>query len=195
MAELTGFFQPGTGALSKFLTANAGAIELQGSQYVLKSGKPSFANLINQAAGIQRSLYPNNSASPQYQFSLKATVPQHMTGETVRIDGQTLNVVGNGQNAQSLTWPGHVGEAELTISDLTYGQSTGTWAAFRLFQNYNWSPVAGGYRLDGQLLGPGGQIVKFKGEPVVVEFELMTNGVPLFERGYLAGLKCPAGTK
>jgi len=195
MAELTVFFQPGTGTLSKFLTANAGAIELQGSQYVLKSGKPSFANLINQAAGIQRSLFPNNSASPQYQFSLKATVPQHMTGETVRIDGQALNVVGNGQNTQSFTWPGHVGEAELTISDLTYGQSTGTWAAFRLFQNYNWSPVAGGYRLDGQLLGPGGQIVKFKGEPVVVEFELMTNGVPLFERGYLAGLKCPAGTK
>ena len=194
LAELNGFFQSGAGTLSKFLEANKPVFELQGSQYTLKSGRLSFTNLINQAAGIQRSLYPNNSASPQYQFSLKATVPQHMTGETVRIDGQTLSVVGNGQNTQSFTWPGRVGEAELTISDLTYGQSTGTWAAFRLFQNYTWSPIPGGYRLQGQLLGPGGQVVKFKGEPVLVEFELLTSGVPLFQRGYLAGLRCPAGT-
>jgi hypothetical protein len=43
-----------------------------------------------------------------------------------------------------------------------------------------------------QVKGFGGQQAKINGKPLVAEFELDSGNVPFFQRGYLAGLKCPA---
>jgi type VI secretion system protein ImpL len=195
LAELSGVFQPGTGAVSKFLDANKAVFELQGSQYVQKSGKTSFAYLINQATSVQRALFAGNSTQPQFQFNLRAHVPDGKTSETVTIDGQELKLTGTAPSTKTFTWTGTPAGATLTLSGETYGQYPGPWGVFRLFNEYTWTPTSVGFHLEWPIRGQSGQIVQYNGKDEVAEFELESVSVPLFKRGYIEGMKCPAGAK
>ncbi len=195
LPDLDGVFQPGTGALSKFLNANKAVFELQGSQYMQKSGKTSFTNLLDRATSVQRALYPGNSIKPQFQFTLKARAPEGETSEGVTIEGQELKVGGGVPKTQTFTWPGTQAGATLTLNAMSYGQYPGPWGAFQFFQDYNWTPTPTGFHLESTLRGMGGQTVQLNGKNVVVEFELESAGVPLFQRGFIGGLKCPPGAK
>jgi type VI secretion system protein ImpL len=195
LADLNGVFQPGTGTVSKFLDANKAVFEFQGSQYVQKSGKTSFTYLINQAASVQRSLYPGNSNQPQFQFTLKARAPEGESSEGVAIDGQDLKVTGTASSTKTFTWSGTPSGATLTLSGKTYGHYPGPWGAFQFFHEYTWMHTPTGFHLEWTLRGQSGQTVQLNGKSVVVEFELEAASVPLFERGFIAGLKCPAGAK
>lgn len=195
LAEFSGFFQPSTGTLSKFLDANKAVFELQGSQYVQKSGKTNFSYLINQAASIQRALYPGNPTQPQFQFTLKARAPEGETSEGVAIDGQELKLTGTTSKAQAFTWSGSPAGATLTLSGKTYGQYPGPWGAFRFFNEFNWMRTSTGFHLEWTLHGQSGQPVQINGKNEIVEFDFELPSVPLFQRGFIAGLKCPPGAK
>jgi type VI secretion system protein ImpL len=195
LADLNGVFQPGTGAVSKFLDANKTAFELQGTQYIQKSGRTNYAYLINQAASAQRALYPNNSSQPQFQFTLKAHVPEGKTSESVTIDGQELKLTGTAPSSKTFTWTGSPAGATLTMSGETYGQYPGPWGVFRLFNEYTWGRTTTGFHLEWPIRGQSGQIVRYNGKDEVAEFELESASVPLFQRGFIAGLRCPQGAK
>ena len=195
MADLNGFFQPVTGTLSKFLALNAAAFESQGSQYIQKSGKPNLSALVNQAVSIQRALYAGNASQPQFQFTLEARAPEGESSEVVTIDGQDLSAPATATSAQIIAWPGFPAGASLTLSGKSYGRYSGTWGAFRFFQDYTWTRTKTGFHLEWIVRGQGGQTVQLNGRNEVVEFDIQSVSVPLFERGYLAGLRCPAGVK
>ena len=195
LADLNGVFQPHTGAVSKFLDANKAVFELQGSQYLQKSGKTSFTYLISQAVSVQRALYSGDSNQPQFQFTLKARVPDGKTSESVMIDGQELKPTGIAPSAKTFTWTGGAAGATLTLSGETYGQYPGPWGAFKLFNEYIWTRTSTGFHLEWPIRGQSGQIVQYNGKNEVAEFELESASVPLFQRGFIAGLKCPPNAK
>jgi type VI protein secretion system component VasK len=150
---------------------------------------------VNQAVGVQNTLYPDRSGQIKVQLNLKAKVPEPETEETVSIDGTELRLAPGTGKSQTFIWSGSPAGAVFTLSGKTPGQYTGTWGVFRLFYQFNWTRTPGGFHLEWPVQGLGGQIVQYKGKNEVVEFELETPGVPLFERGQLLGLRCPAGAK
>ena len=198
LAEVIGFFQPATGALSQFLALNKDVLVLQGQQYVQVlrvSNRASLAPLVNQAASIQNTLYPDKSAQLKVQLNLKAKVPEPETEETVSIDGTELRLAPGPAKGQAFTWSGSPAGAVFTLSGKTPGQYSGTWGVFRLFYQFTWTRTSNGFHLEWPVQGLGGQITQYKGKNEVVEFELETPGVPLFQRGQLSTLRCPAGSK
>ncbi len=195
MTDLISFFQPGTGKLSGFLAANATIFELQGSQYIQKSGKPNISALVNQAVNIQHALYAGNSTQPQFEFTLAARAPDGESSEVVTIDGQDLSAPTTATSAKIITWPGSAAGASLILSGKSYGRYFGPWGAFRIFQDYTWTRTGRGFHLEWVVRGQSGQPVELNGKNEVVAFDIESVGVPLFERGYLAGLKCPPGVK
>jgi len=194
LSDLTGFFQPGTGTLAKFLDQNKAVLDFQGSQYVQKGGKPNPGVLfvINRAAEIQRALYTGGSAQVQFKFTVKAHPQQEITTEVLTIEGQPLQVAGNEQGSKTIAWSGSGGESSLSINGISYGQFGGPWAAFHLFDNYTWTPMGTGFHLSWPVRGFGGQPARINGKAVVAEFDLESGSVPLFQRGYFSPLKCPA---
>jgi len=195
LAEFSGFFQPGTGAISKFLDANKTVFELQGSQYIQSSGKANFAFVINQLVAAQRAFYPGNAAQPQFPFTLKGRVPEGYINEEASINGQVLKASGSSTATQQFAWPGDQSGATLKLNGISFAQYSGLWGAFQFFQDYSWTRTATGYHLEWTPRGQGDRPVQFNGKNVVVEFELESAGVPLFQRGFISGLKCPAGAK
>jgi len=195
LGDLSLVFQPGTGAVSKFLDANKIVFPLQGSQYIQISGKISYTNLINQAVSVQRALYSSNSNQPQFQFTLKAHVPDGKTSESVMIDGQELKLTGTAPSSKTFTWTGSPAGAVLSMSGETYGQYPGPWGVFRLFNEYTWTRTTTGFHLEWPIRGQSGQIVRYNGKDEVAEFELESTSVPLFQRGFIAGLRCSPGAK
>jgi type VI protein secretion system component VasK len=196
LADFNGVFQPGTGALSKFLDSNKAVFELQGSQYVQKSGKTSYTYLINQAASVQRALYPGNSSQPQFQFTLKASAPEGETSEDVTIDGQELKATGTATSTKTFTWSGTPSGAILRLSGKSYARYESPLGTFQFFEDYVWTRSTTGFHLEWVVRsGPGGQTVQFNGKDEVVVFEFESASIPLFQRGFFAGLRCPSGAR
>jgi type VI secretion system protein ImpL len=195
LGDLSSVFQPGTGAVSKFLDANKAVFQLQGSQYMQTSGKINYTNLVNQVASVQRALYSGGSNQPQFQFTLKAHLPDGKTSESVMIDGQELKLTGTAPSSKTFTWTGSPAGAVLSMSGETYGQYPGPWGVFRLFNEYTWTRTTTGFHLEWPIRGQSGQIVRYNGKDEVAEFELESASVPLFQRGFIAELRCPPGAK
>lgn len=194
LPDFVAFFQPGGGTFSKFMDQNKAVYDLQAGRYVQKTGKPdpAMAALVNRAADIQRALFPAGATAPQFKFTVKAHPQPEITSEILTIEGQPLKVAGNQQAEKAFVWSGAGGEASLSINGTSFGEFQGPWAAFRLFDYYNWTADASGYHLSWPVRGFGGQQAKINGKPLVADFDLEAGSVPLFQRGYLAGLKCPA---
>lgn len=194
--EFNLFFMRDAGTLAKYIEKHKDDFEKRGDRYVPKRGSPYPASLIpviNHALDIQDSLFPKGAGKMQYQFVLKASFPDLPAGK-VTIDGQSMAIPANGQGSNTFTWPGTPGEAQIDIENFSYGNK-GPWAAFRLFETIPWTPVAGGYRLSGYLKGTGDQPLQYLGKPVNLQFEIETQSAPIFRKGYLSTLRCPAKGK
>jgi type VI secretion system protein ImpL len=192
--EFNRFFFPKTGMLSKFIEQNKDGLDFRNDRYYAKSGSgiaPGFVPVINRLLEVQNSLFPADASKMQYQFSLKAFFPDLPAGK-VTLDGQTMTIVANGQGSKEFSWPGSTGEAEIDIESVSYAHK-GPWAAFRLFEPFNWSPVEGGYRLTGYLKGAGDEPLYYAGKRINLQFEFQTRDEPIFRKGYLSSLHCPAG--
>jgi len=159
------------------------------------NSKTNLAALVNQAFSVQNTLYPDKSGQLKVQLNLRAKVPEPETEETVSIDGTELRLTPGAGKSQAFTWSGSPAGAVFTLSGKTPGQYTGTWGVFRLFYQFNWTRSANGFHLEWPVQGLGGQIVQYQGKNEVVEFELETVGVPIFQRGQLSALRCPAGAR
>jgi len=172
LEEFSNFFRPGTGILSKEIASGGG----KGT---------TRAGLLNLGLRIQKSVYPDGSPIPKYQFSVSASAPKGLKSAQLNLDGTLLKLDEETSKTQSFTWPGNKPEAELQAGASTYyGPFAGPWAVFRLFGNYNWSTGRGGYHLESPpLKSP-------QGIPFKDTLDFKTDGVPLFKRGYLGQLRC-----
>jgi type VI secretion system protein ImpL len=202
LAEFNAFFAPNSGMFSQFLASQRNAVTLQGSTWIrTPSGTvpvgAGFLHFVNQMYAIQQAVYPNNATEPHYEYSVTAHLPAvgGYSHEKLIFDGQELSVSGSG-STKKFIWPGSVQGAVLNLSagsvNLDAQTAQGQWAVARFFSVYRWTPMGNTYRIEGALLGPGGQPITASGKPVTVRFEVDFRGVPLFEAGYLSGFSCPA---
>ena len=204
LAEFNGFFQPATGMLSQFLAMAKGAVVLQGPVYVHAPGSPAtvganFLRFINSMNNIQQLVYPNNSPTPHFEYTVLAHLPElgGYKSEKLIFDGQALEVGESGQSGK-FYWPGtSTPGAVLSLNsggaDINQQIEQGSWAVARFFSAYKWSAEENGYRIEGPLRGPTGQPQTLSdGRIVTIRFDVDFKGVPLFQPGYLSGFSCPA---
>jgi type VI protein secretion system component VasK len=125
-------------------------------------------------------------------FTVKAHPQPEITNETITIEGVALKVAGNQQAEKALVWSGSGTASSLSINGTGFGEFDGPWATFHLLDSYTWTGDSSGYHLTWPVKGFGSQQAKIDGKPLVAEFDLDSGNGPLFQRGSLAGLKCPA---
>jgi type VI secretion system protein ImpL len=206
LQEINGFFQPGTGALSKFLAEQKSAIALQGPALVKAPGRSApvgngFLRFVNEMYAIQQAVYPNNSPDPKFEYTVAARLPEAggFKNEKLIFDGQEMSIAGGKETSKKFTWPGSAQKATLSLNngggDLDLQTAQGLWAVARFFGGYRWQPSGNGYSIQGPLLGPTGQPMTSGGRPVEVRFQVEFKGVPLFEAGFLSSYACPANMK
>ena len=203
LEQFNEFFQPGKGLLSQFLAAQKSSIALSGTSYVraLSSSTPvgsNYLRFINEMYAIQLAVYPNGSATPHFEYSVTAHLPEAggFKSEKLAFDGQEWTISGGG-GTKKFTWPGAVVQgATLSLNsgggDLELQRASGLWAVARFFGGYKWQPNGGGFIIQGPLHGPTGQPIMSNNRPVEVRFDVDLKGVPFFQEGYLAARGCPA---
>jgi type VI secretion system protein ImpL len=205
LQELNAFFQPGSGALSRFVTEQKSAIVLQGTSFVRAPGGSTpvgngFLRFLNEMYAIQQAVYPNNSPDPHFEYTVSARLPEvgGFKNEKLNFDGQEMAIGGSGAT-KKFTWPGSAQKANLSLNsgggDLDLQTTQGLWAVARFFGGYKWQPSGNGYSIQGPLFGPTGQPVTSGGRAVEVRFQVEFKGVPLFQAGFLSSYSCPANMK
>lgn len=207
LQEFNAFFQPGSGALSRFIAEQKSAIAQQGNVFVKAPGGSApvgggLLRFLNEMYAIQQAVYPNNSPDPRYTYSVFAHLPEPggYKSERLTFDGQGLEASGNGKGG-SFTWPG-TGQHGATLSlnagggDINQQTEQGLWAVARFFSAYRWTPSGTQYRIEGPLRGPTGQPqTTGDGRVITIRFDVDFKGVPLFQAGFLSAYGCPANMK
>ncbi len=204
--EFNAFFQPGSGTLSQFIAAQKSNLSLQGAAYIPSLGTqakigPNFLRTLNELYAMQQAVYPNNAASPRFEYTVTAHLPDAggFTVEKLAFDGQELTIRANGAT-QKFVWPGPNAQgASLNLStggpDIEYQSEKGPWAVARFFAVYKWQFSSGKYTIQGPLPGPGGQPARVNGKEIDLRFDVDFKGVPFFQAGFLSGYSCSAMSK
>ncbi|HTS71115.1 MAG TPA: ImcF-related family protein, partial [Terriglobia bacterium] len=202
LQDVDGFFNPTSGALSKFYNENLkNAVILQGTNYVpnpdaTQKVSPVLLHFFNQAMAVQRALYSGPPGQVQYKYALRPHPTPSVTGLTMSLDGQPLTFMGGNASFQNYTWPGTGAPGlKLTVkmsggSDFNWPPYEGTWGVFHFFAE------ADEFHLNGSTytitsipkVGGGRPMTTPDGKPVTVQFDLDTLGQsPLLQKGFLTG--------
>jgi type VI secretion system protein ImpL len=205
LQDVDGFFNPASGALSKFYTANLkNSVTLQGTTYIGNPDAspkvpPALLRFFNQAMALQRALYSGAPGQLQYKYALRPHPTPSVIGLTMTIDGQPLSFMGGNASFQTFTWPGTGGSGvKLTVkmsggSDFGWPSYDGTWGVFHFFAD------ADEFRQNGNIYtvisipkAGGRPMTTPDGKPVTVQFDLDTLGQsPLLQKGFLSTMHCP----
>ena len=192
-AEVSAFFQPGSGALWQFYDASLKPLVIQqGSTYVpalnapLKVN-PAFLQFFNRAASVSAIMYPAGATSPTLTFTAHILPSKGIDNITLAVDAQRLT---GSDVSKQFTWSAATAQqAQLTAN---YGTSSlplqfsGPWALFHLT---NKGKIEQGGRLAYPLEFSNTPIV-VSGTPLVVHLELSGPGASLLMPGGLSNLKC-----
>ncbi len=203
LQEVSGFFQPGTGALWTFYDANLKNMLIrQGPQYVAQpSGSmtlnPAFVRFFNQAAAFTDAVYPGGSPQPHLAYTLKSNPTEGLQAISLTIDGQTLTSSGGKPNSRQFVWPG-AGVQGVVLSGKLGGQDVnlltfdGLWAVFQFFASAErWQQAGSVYSLEWVPKTSNRPMTLSGGRPLTVRFDLDTGGAPLIlQKGYLSSLRC-----
>ena len=157
--EVSALLQPGTGALWTFVDGQMGNyIVRQGPRFAEKPGtpvriSPAFIDFLNRAADFSSSLYRGEGASPSLTFTMRPILSDAVPSLTVTIDGRPARFTRTSSASRRLTWNGP--EASEAVLSGVLGDREkeilrfqGTWAIFRLFNQAQWFPGDGFYRLE-----------------------------------------------
>ena len=115
--DVDGFFNPASGALSKFYNANLkNSVTLQGATYVANpDASPKVPSALlrffNQAMALQRALYSGAPGQLQYKYALRPHPTPSVSGLYMTIDGQSLSFMGGNASFQRLHGRGRVPQA------------------------------------------------------------------------------------
>lgn len=201
--EFNAVFQPGTGALSQFLSDHKTMVSqtVTGGPYVRALGSnvpgPITLRTINVLYAIQQAVYPNNAKDPHFEYLVTTRVPEvggFKTGN-LSFDGQTWTIIDK-SGTKKFTWPGPITSgASLSLNngggDMDLPATKGLWAVAHFLSPYNWQASGNTYIIQGPLMGPGGPMTS-GGRTIEVRFDIDFKGVPLFQAGSMSAYTCPA---
>lgn len=159
LPELARFVRPQGGLINTFLSTQlAGALQLQGDQWVPASGgsrtggaarafDPAFLKAINTLQQIAGHLLAQGE--PQYVFGLKPVPTPGVTDTLLTLDGQTLHYYNQQETWRTMTWPSNDPQAAGTRLDWqmdTVGTNksfefSGRWALVRMLERVKVEPV------------------------------------------------------
>ncbi|WP_322092182.1 type VI secretion IcmF C-terminal domain-containing protein [Paraburkholderia bannensis] len=159
LPELARFLKPQGGVLDTFLTTQlAGALQLQGDQWVPASGgagagstsrafDPAFLKAINTLHKIAAHLLAQGE--PQYVFSLKPVPVPGLTDTLLTLDGQSLHYYNQVETWSTMTWPsGEPQKAGTRLEWQTESAGTsrsfefsGRWALVRMLERATVEPL------------------------------------------------------
>ncbi len=159
LPELARFLRPQGGLISTFLSTQlAGALQLQGDQWVPASGgtgagsttrafDPNFLKAVNTLQQIAGHLLAQGE--PQYTFALEPVPTPGVTDTLLTLDAQTLHYYNQVQNWHSMTWPSSDPQSAGTRIEWqtdTAGTNksfefSGRWALVRMLERAKVEPV------------------------------------------------------
>ncbi|HEX7933370.1 MAG TPA: ImcF-related family protein [Paraburkholderia sp.] len=159
LPELARFVRPQGGLINTFLSTQlAGALQLQGDQWVPASGgtgagstarsfDPGFLKAINTLQQIAGHLLAQGE--PQYTFALQPVPTPGVTDTLLTLDAQTLHYYNQVQNWHTMTWPSNNPQSAGTRMEWqtdTAGTNksfefTGRWALVRMLERAKVEPV------------------------------------------------------
>lgn len=206
IADINQVFRPGTGTFWAFYESTLKAHLLrQGNRYVPNPQSqglrvtPQFLGFFNRGAAFSDALYANGSQQePSFVYTLRTLPMEVIASLTLTVDSTQLKSTGKGGAQATFNWPGR-GQQMARLSATPGGretdwlQFTGLWASFRLFEDADrWQRAGNGFTFEvTQRSGQSGQAVTVEGKPVTVRFALeMGTSEPIFQKGYLSGLRC-----
>lgn len=206
IADINAVFRPGTGSFWVFYESTLKQhLVRQGPRFVPNPSSsgiritPQFLAFFNRAAAFSDALYAGgNQQEPSFVYTLRTLPMDVIASLTLNIDGAQLKSPGRGGAQASFTWPGR-GQQQARLSATPGGRETdwlqfsGLWGAFRLFEDADrWQRSGNGFTFEvTQRSGQSGQAVTVDGKPVTVRFALeMGTTEPIFQKGYLSGLRC-----
>lgn len=159
LPELARFLRPQGGLIDTFLSTQlAGALQLQGDQWVPSSGgagggsttrafDPAFLKAINTLRQIAGHMLAQGE--PQFVFGLKPVPTPGVTDTLLTLDGQTLHYYNQVESWSTMTWPS--GEPQKAGTRLEWQTDTagtnrsfefpGRWALVRLLERAKLEPV------------------------------------------------------
>lgn len=193
--EVSALLQPGTGALWTFVDGQMGNyIIRQGPRFAEKPGSavrisPAFIDFLNRAADFSSSLYRGEGASPSITFTMRPILSDAVPSLTVTIDGRPAKFTRTSSASKRLTWNGPEA-AEAVLSGVVGDREKeilrfqGTWAVFRLFNQAQWFPGDGFYRVEWNAGG-------LTGAPVRAVFDVTLGSVkPILQPNFFGGVSC-----
>ncbi|WP_322069269.1 ImcF-related family protein [Paraburkholderia bannensis] len=159
LPELARFLRPQAGLIDNFLSTQlAGALQLQGDQWVATSGgagvgstaiafDPAFLKAINTLQQVAGHLLAQGE--PQYVFSIKPVPTPGVADTLLTLDGQTLHYYNQVETWSTMTWPS--GEPQKAGTRLEWQTDTagtnknfefgGRWALLRMLERARVEPV------------------------------------------------------
>jgi type VI secretion system protein ImpL len=206
IADINAVFQPGAGSFWSFYDSTLKQHLLkQGARYVPNPSSsgiritPQFLGFFNRAAAFSDALYNNGTQQePSFVYTLRTLPMEVIASLTLTIGTDQLKSTGKGGTQATFNWPGR-GQQQARLSATPGGRETdwlqfsGLWASFRLFEDADrWQRAGNGFTFEvTQRSGQSGQPVTVDGKPVTVRFALeMGTSEPIFQKGYLSGLRC-----
>jgi type VI secretion system protein ImpL len=199
-AEVNMAFQPGAGTLWMFYEQNLkNVLVRQGSGYVINPASgarvsPHFLAFFNRAVEFSEALYPGNSPTPNLRFTLRPYTVDGIQSLTFEMNSQKLVAPGS---AKDFAWTGgdmnqvrvvgKLGGADLGI--LSY---SGPWAVFHFFAEADKWQTSGNTHVVEWIpkSGQSAQPMIISGKPLTLRYDLQMAGAPVFNKAYLAGLRC-----
>lgn len=159
LPELARFVRPQGGLINTFLSTQlAGALQLQGDQWVVASGgtgtsgtahsfDPNFLKAINTLQQIAGHLL--GQGEPQYTFALRPVPTPGVTDTLLTLDAQTLHYYNQVQKWHTMTWPSNDPQSAGTRMEWqtdTAGTNKsfefgGRWALVRMLERATVEPV------------------------------------------------------
>ncbi|MDH6147995.1 MULTISPECIES: ImcF-related family protein [Paraburkholderia] len=163
LPEFARFVRPQGGLINTFLSTQlAGALQLQGDQWVAASGgtgagsgvagttrafDPAFLKAINTLQQIAGHLLAQGE--PQYTFALQPVPTPGITDTLLTLDTQTLHYYNQVQTWRTMTWPSHDPQSAGTRLEWqtdTAGTNrtfeySGRWALVRMLEHASVEPV------------------------------------------------------
>ncbi len=159
LPEFARFVRPQGGLINTFLSTQlAGALQLQGDQWVAASGgtgagsaarafDPGFLNAVNTLQQIAGHLLAQGE--PQYTFALEPVAMPGVTDTLLTLDAQKLHYYNQVQSWHTMTWPSNNPQSGGTRIDWqtdTAGTNksfefSGRWAWVRMLERAKVEPV------------------------------------------------------
>lgn len=200
---LANFFAPQKGALSQFYSSVLKSLLVkQGAGYAPNPSapqtvSPQFLSFFNRALDVQRTFYPAGGGPLQVPYALRPLPTDNVSSLNLDIDGKSVSFSGGTAPFTSLSWPGTSGQGvRLAVKipggvELGFPSYHGDWGVFHFFADATVVQRRGNIYTLQWVLGGDRPVTAPNGKPVIVQFELDTQGaMPVMERGFLANLRC-----